>query len=822
MTILALSAEKTGSAELPQLEAIQAAIRPGFLVECGWDAVSGVLSPPRDHPLLGLRKCARQGCLAGVRSHHVELCKTCEAKHRSSDMSLAEFMLDTSATRRSNRGERLCIVPRCERPSHTYETLCSTHCTARMLHRDLSASEWIRQEQPTPLPSHGPCRVAGCIRVAAMRVGLCTPHGTRWGVDRRLGLSSRDKDALAKWITQQQPIGVDHLVILTGLPDRLIAEILLGLQHRCDQGTRTPLTVLRAMVSAARAAGVNNLLDLSHVKTTRKRQDAEALARSLATSVRRAMATPESEFALDVWDLATFGARGMLDFTAISQAWLRDAAKHWAAEDLPLHRGRQSGATAKGVIGALIYLSESLRSTREDHGEDPAQLGRRDIVNFSNRLKHFEHTGSMTAPTRLRTIRWVRRALDDARGYHTASGGVLLADLPHDFKVTRADVPAEPARDEPGRDVPPSVLRTIADNLHVLQGRSGRSERVVAELLIETGRRPDEICALRYDCLRQDAQGKYVLVYDNSKANRLERRLPIGDATAQLIRGQQEHVRATYPATSLEQVALFPRDYRNRDGKRSLTAVSFGDAHRKFIDLIADQLCDADGSPYPAREVVPYSYRHSYAQRHADAGTAPDVLRDLMDHRSINTTMGYYRVTEKRIRGAVDMVATHQFDGQARPVLGAVGGLLSHEHARLRVGQVAVPFGTCTEPSNVKAGGHACPFKYTCVGCGHFRSDASYLPELKAYLQQLLADRERLLAAGELQDWARRKVIPADEEITQLRGLIRRIEADLQDLPEADRATIEDAVAVVRAARATVSLGMPQVRPTSTSKEGHR
>ncbi|WP_284303931.1 hypothetical protein [Mobilicoccus caccae] len=212
-------------------------------------------------------------------------------------------------------------------------------------------------------------------------------------------------------------------MILTGLPDRLIAEILLGLQHRCDEGTRTPLTVLRAMVSSARAAAVDNLPDLSRVRTTRKRHDAEALARSLATSVRRAMATPESEFALDVWDLATFGARGMLDFTAISQSWLRDAAKHWAAEDLPLHRGRQSGATAKGVIGALVYLSESLRSTREDHGEDPARLGRRDIVNFSNRLKHFEHTGSMTALTRLRTIRWVRRALDDARGFHTASGG---------------------------------------------------------------------------------------------------------------------------------------------------------------------------------------------------------------------------------------------------------------------------------------------------------------------------------------------------------------------------------------------------------------
>ena len=68
-----------------------------------------------------------------------------------------------------------------------------------------------------------------------------------------------------------------------------------------------------------------------------------------------------------------------------------------------------------------------------------------------------------------------------------------------------------------------------------------------------------------------------------------------------------------------------------------------------------------------------------------------------------------------------------------------------------------MPFGVCTEPTNVKAGGHACPYKYSCIGCGHFRSDASYLPELKSYLQQLLADRERILAATDVQEWARAK-----------------------------------------------------------------
>jgi hypothetical protein len=176
----------------------------------------------------------------------------------------------------------------------------------------------------------------------------------------------------------------------------------------------------------------------------------------------------------------------------------------------------------------------------------------------------------------------------------------------------------------------------------------------------------------------------------------------------------------------------------------------------------------------------------------------------------------YYQVIEKRVRVAIDRVSAHQFDGQGRRVFHGIQGLLTDAHARMRVGQVAVPFGICTEPSNVKAGGHACPYKFTCLGCGHFRSDPSYLPELKSYLQQLLADRARIEAATDLQDWAKNQLTPRDEEIEQLRALIRRIEADATDLSDDDQARIKEAIAVIRTARQTVNLGFPTVQPPAT------
>jgi DNA-binding MurR/RpiR family transcriptional regulator len=103
------------------------------------------------------------------------------------------------------------------------------------------------------------------------------------------------------------------------------------------------------------------------------------------------------------------------------------------------------------------------------------------------------------------------------------------------------------------------------------------------------------------------------------------------------------------------------------------------------------------------------------------------------------------------------------------------------------------------------------------VGCGHFRSDPSYLPELKSYLQQLLADRERILASGDLEDWARTAAAPSEQEITRVRELIRRIEADLDTLSDTDRQQIQQAVSVIRKSRQVVHLGMPRIRPPSTN-----
>jgi hypothetical protein len=97
-------------------------------------------------------------------------------------------------------------------------------------------------------------------------------------------------------------------------------------------------------------------------------------------------------------------------------------------------------------------------------------------------------------------------------------------------------MPEEPEHGEPGRDLPPEILRQVCGHLETL---ASPAIRTAIEILIDTGRRPDDVVSLPLDCLASEPGGAPVLVYDNHKAHRLGRRLPIPAATAALIRAQQ-------------------------------------------------------------------------------------------------------------------------------------------------------------------------------------------------------------------------------------------------------------------------------------------
>jgi integrase len=769
----------------------------GFLAGAGWDPARLILEVPAGHRLLGWQQCRVAGCISRGDGPE-QVCLGCRLRLAANGLRLDE--LDLMPARGWQRPEQ-CRVAGCPRTWRTPRLpLCRAHLHQQREVLKIGLEEFLTHPGVRPLPPCGPCQVTACVRGRDGAGGAyCGAHVDRWAKARKAdpGLDEQ------QWRATTAAIARPGLVSLRGLPPGLITEILFGLQQRCAAERRTSHKMLRTICDDMRRQQVATIADFAPGNVQRP------VVGSFLMHLRRAAATTETEKADDVWDLALFGHGGRMSFTAITQGWLRETAKRWVLEELPRRRGRRVGDTVQAYVNSVARLSESLRA-RPDGGRVPAALGRGDVENFLNRLAFQQSAGQVSLRLRERICRDLRQVFEYVRALGLTRPGQPAAGLSDDFALLAGDVPHPPQPGEPSRDLPAEIIAQLCGHLDKLEVISSPRMRTAVELLIDTGRRPGEICTLGFGCLDRDSDAAPVLVYDNHKAARLGRRLPVSQATARLITDQQAWTRARFPHTPAAELKLLPTSFANPGGRKGIRTESLSERHRTWVDALPP-LLRADGSEYDKAKITLYAYRHTYAQRHADAGIPADVLRELMDHRLLDATRQYYRVGETRRRQAVDRVAVMQFDRHGNRTWQQAKALLDSEHVRRAVGEVAVPFGVCAEPSNVKAGGQSCPFRFRCAGCDHFRTDVSYLPDLQAYLDDLLRSKERLLAASELDEWAKADALPSEEEIIRIRRLITRINVGLGELTAAERDQIDQAIAVVRRHRA-VMLGMPRIR----------
>jgi integrase len=781
---------------------LAAMIDPAFLAGAGWDPRTRMLSMPAGHPMLGRRTCALSGCAATAQPGCGGLCRRCltwlgELGMTTGQISSAEELPPPRVR------ETRCAVPGCRREiTVSRALLCKPHTRQFERMRPSSLEQFLGDPRVRPAGPYRECAVTACSRAGDGGKGYCNGHYLRWTAASKAcpGLDA------GLWARAEVPVTESGQVSLHGLPSLVAVEVLFGLWRRTLDDIKTLDTNLR---SACRMLAVQQVATISGCDTATAGVHVGPLLRGLARYVFLALADPGSEQAKDVWDLAVFGHRGTLDFTGITQLWLRETAKRWAANDLPRHRGAGAGSI-RVVLRGLARFSDSLRS-RPDAGNQPAALGRADIGNFLNRLAYLESAGTLSRYQRNSFCCSTRAVLAGARALGLTRAGQPACGLPGDVTITAADIPAAGEPSEPSRDLPPEIMDVLCASLDTLRPETVRTG---VEIAIDTGRRPDEIATLKLGCLTRDRDGQPVLIYDNIKARRDQRRLPVSEHTAAVITAQQARVAARYPATPPSDLVLLPSTKRNPAGRRHISVEHLEEAHRGWADSLGP-LTTRDGTPFDPAKIVLYAYRHTYAQRHADAGVPIDVLARLMDHKHLDQTRGYYRVGEDRRRAAVDKVTTLSFDRHGNRTWQDARALLDAEHARYAIGQVAVPYGTCTEPSNVAAGGAACPVRFRCAGCDHFRTDVSYLPDLTAYLDDLLRTREKLTAMTGVDDWARDAATPPEQEISRIRQLIRQIENGTASLGPAERAATADAVTAIRkhrAATAAVHLGIPAIR----------
>ncbi len=698
---------------------------------------------------------------------------------------------------------------RCPRPVWGSSGLCLTH---DLNHRRRGSDLDTFLADARPLPGFGDCMAASCYRVAAHGLGLCDMHYRLWG---KAG-SPRGR-ALDEWRRRARQPANRRVLSLRGLPELVGLEVLYAIQRRVAEQIRTAPENMSNFVDQVRAAEVASVLDFDPLGFDSKRnQDYGRFARYVFDRVALAYRDPETELLGDRWDLRVLGRRGHLDFAPIRQDWLREGTKRWAAATMVRVAG---SPTMQARVRAVAVLSHVL-ATGPGGGQDPGALSRRDVDRFLLRLKSLRSpvTGeALTANSAFLIAKGCGLVVREA----TEMG--FLPGLSPTFSFRRGDAHWRVVEEEEGRAIPAHVIAQLDAHLDLLrngQGSAGgsrlRSVGVLGDqageltvmayrLLKGTGRRLGEIASLHLDCLDVDEAGKAVLVYDNHKAGRMARRLPLADTTlVDAVRAQQCWVTDRFPGAARERLWLLPRPNKNADGSGHINANQLGIWIRAWVDAIpAIDAMPMDGQgeavPFDRDGITPHAFRHTYAQTLADEGVEPSVLRDLMDHRNLATTLGYYRVSETRKRQAMELVARHTVDnrGAIRPI-----GDQPSRVAELReqLSWVAVPMGKCSEPTNVRAGGQACPIRYQCAGCPHFESDPSYLPDLRAYADDLRREREVLLGLGAA-SWV------VDNVAGQLGVIVehvRRHEQMLDGLSAEQRDAIEDASRTVRKARQSV------------------
>lgn len=792
-----------------------------------WDAERYLILPSPGGQLTRVLRCVVAGCPSDRHGANM----LCHSHGRQFDTSAIEQVGDwlgsgePDVVERHRCSEQRCAVSDfdgqgCPRPAEGPWRVCDAHLKSWTTRRARGVTFEAFLAQAQPLPDLGPC-VAACCYLGVMHSHsrLCEIHYQAW---RRAGRPTGR--AFTRWTALvRQPVN-SRVLSLRGLPTLLRMELLYAIGCRAaDQvsvvtgGMRPWIDQLRevgaASVTEFDLASLDDVGDAHHVR----------FARFSVDRVHLAYADPDAEQLCDVWDLRLFGLPGKrrLDFTAIRQHWLREATKAWTATTT----GQVSEMALRHRVGSVAVLSAVL-AAGPGGGENPKTLARADVERFLARI----HSPAFRPSQRPFGTRARVAAVEEcALMIREARSLGLLATLGATFAFRRGDSRRSTIEEGPGRALPVHVVAQLDSQLHLLEavpGCTGPARRatlgalgeragavaVLAYLLLKaTGRRVGEVASLRLDCLDVDEHGKDVLVYDNHKAARMNRRLPLADSElAAAIRIQQEWVTDRFARTARERLWLLPRPHKNVDGSQHLSSHQILTWIRTWVGRIpqidAGPL-DPHGEPiaFNRAAIHPHALRHTYAQTLADQGVAPSVLRDLMDHRSMTTTLAYYRVGDSRKRAAMEALARHTVDnrGVTRPVHGE-----SSQVARLneQLSWVAVPMGKCSEPSNIRAGGQACPIRYQCAGCAHFDSDPSYLPELRAHADDLRRQREVMLTAGAA-DWVTDGVT---RQLDVIAGHVRTHEELLESLPEDQRALIQDASATVRKARQSVPVAFGQ------------
>lgn len=797
-----------------------------------WDQDRWMMTVHPGDETTTVRKCAVVACMTAIPTGRI--CTQCANARKQAGTPLEEFIASYQPVLMKNKvgalaGGKRCAAQlddrRCPRVAH-HRSVCQYHYARwrRACRRsgEVSLQVWLTRARFVLPPSirEKPCQVVGCDEPTRSSIAtLCMMHYYRY-------VRRSDRQASEpEWAKTTDPRTTGNQFTLLVLSETMRWELLYAIQQRDRRGGKLDINAVRCVIRFVR--GRKSLARMSESQIA-KAMAAAGIAsganagchiREFAASLRSAYAKmlgiqPHDQMIWDVQELgigdhldpSVWRPRTRLDLSEIKQQWLRELFRVWGRE-------QKSSDNLRRIFRATTVASTAL-SRLQGGGDAPESLTADDATAVFDALR----VAKKKRPSRrVRASTSEFYTADVLRGFYSNFfemiafgrrsglniGAGFLPNPGHQFVDTNED-------DEMGKALPNTIIRQLDSHLDAIGGGVVHGTftpevihqlfKTVYILLRDTGRRPLEIASLRRDCLIEGEDGQPVLVYDNHKSGRMGRKLPITSSTASALEAWNQ-VRAL-------NIDAMPSDYLfpdSRPGGTYLRSWSISTTIRKWVadmDLRAGEI-RRDGSQtcFDRKNVFPYAFRHSYAQRHADSGTPVDVLRELMDHQSVQTTSGYYVVTADRKRAAVEIIGKLAIDRHGAP-------LPMTDSITYQMRSVAVPFGNCVEPSNVKAGGQACPIRFQCAGCGFYRPDPSFIPAIEAHLHSLRSDKETAYAM----DTAGYVIDNLEAQIRAFAKVLSVMQGHLEQLDLDERQRVEDASSALRKVRAGATLPLTVVK----------
>jgi integrase/DNA-directed RNA polymerase subunit RPC12/RpoP len=232
--------------------------------------------------------------------------------------------------------------------------------------------------------------------------------------------------------------------------------------------------------------------------------------------------SPQEMKSLDYWDLRVLGkkpaAKGSygVNFQVISPDWLKQEIKDFIWSKIAI----SSTPTIIHYVGRLKSIS-SFAQINNIYLK-PANINRSFVINLIN----YQIASGITSKTASQYLAVWKDFLEFSQknGVIPQSHGKLIFDDDYP-KRKKSQV----------KDIPDYVLKQLKSKIEIL----AKPIALIVEILLETGMRIDEVCTLNFNCLQQDSEGDWWLIFYRSKVKK-ESRLVITKELASKILEQQK------------------------------------------------------------------------------------------------------------------------------------------------------------------------------------------------------------------------------------------------------------------------------------------